>query len=63
MNDLLTLLKTAKNKNSDGEIDEILDQVLTHTLQLSQENSRLDNIIQDIRLRDASKICLCRGQS
>jgi len=69
MTTLMTLLETAQMQVKDNnKAQELLAQALSETRQLFEENqllhskvNQLEQIIQDIRERDARKKCLCRG--
>lgn len=69
MTTLMTLLETAQTQVKDNnKAQELLAQALSETRQLLKENqllhskvNQLEQIIQDIRERDARKKCLCRG--
>jgi len=69
MTTLMTLLETAQTQvKGNNKAQELLAQALSETRQLLEENqllhskvNQLEQIIQDIRERDARKKCLCRG--
>jgi len=69
MTTLITLLETAQTLVKDNnKAQELLAQALCEANQLFEENqllrcdvNQLEQIIQDIRERDARKKCLCRG--
>jgi|GEM_PF-4981260 len=71
MTTLMTLLETAQTQVKDNNKAQsllTLAQALSEASQLLEENqllhskvNQLDQIIQDIRERDARKKCLCRG--
>ncbi len=63
MTELSCLLNTAIEKNSAPELMDLLAQALQLSEQQAEENQRLEQIIHDIRERDASKKCLCRGKA
>ncbi len=63
MTELVEVLTRAIEVNVDVELSKLLQHTLRLATLQDQENQRLAQIINDIRERDASKNCLCRGMS